>query len=349
MGLISGTGVPIAGLGGIAGYGELALARADAGSFAIDTSAVFQSGFTLGGTAYSATNLFIGVDGILSFGAPILGLPSTPSGLSTPFIAPFLADVDTRLDGEGPESGPIWVDVDAVSDVVTITWQDVGFYRRNASLTNIFQVQLYDQGNGSLDVVLRYGAINWVAGDIEGGWGGLGGAAAFVGYDLGTPAPPVTLPASGNESALLALPQTIGNTGVAGLWVFSFTGAPPAVVPDPAGAGADTLPGSAGPDTQSGLGGDDVLLGSPGPDLLNGGAGMDIVDYSSSGLAVTADLGMMSGTGGDATGDWFIEIEAMIGSYLDDRLIGDSGANLLAGGPGQDIVSGAGGDRKSVV
>jgi hypothetical protein len=43
-----------------------------------------------------------------------------------------MADIDTRLDGEGTESGPIWVDIDPISDVVTITWQNVGFYRRNA-------------------------------------------------------------------------------------------------------------------------------------------------------------------------------------------------------------------------
>ena len=339
MGVIAGNGTPVTGLGGAAGYGELALARADEGSFAIDVSAVFQSGFLIGGTTYAASNLFVGIDGIVSFGSAIAGLPKNPATLTAPFIAPFLADIDTRLDGEGAESGPIWVDIDASTDVVTITWQDVGFYRRNASLTNTFQLQLYDQGGGNFDAVLRYGAINWVSGDLEGGWGGLGGTAAFVGYDLGTAAPPVSLPASGNEAALLALPQTPGNTGVAGLWVYAFG----AGVPDPAGDGADTLAGSEGADTQLGLAGNDVLLGSAGADLLDGGAGIDTADYTSSATAVTADLALLAGTTGDAAGDVYVAVEALIGSAFDDRLAGDGSANQLAGGAGNDTLSGAGG------
>ena len=339
MGLISGNGTPVAGLGGAAGYGELALARADEGSFAIDVRAVFQSGFMIGGTTYSASDLYVGIDGIVSFGTTITGLPKNPGALTAPFIAPFLADIDTRLDGEGAESGPVWVDIDPITDVVTITWQDVGFYRRNASLTNTFQVQLYDQGGGNFDVVLRYGAIRWVSGDLEGGWGGLGGTAAFVGYDLGTAAPPVTLPASGNEAALLALPQTVGNTGVAGLWVFGFG----PVMPDPAGDGADTLTGGAGADTQSGLAGNDVLLGSPGADVLDGGAGIDTADYAGSATAVTADLAQLAGTTGDAAADVYAGIESLGGSAFDDGLAGDGAANQLSGAAGNDTLSGAGG------
>ena len=118
--------------------------------------------------------------------------------------------MDTRLDGEGPESGAIWVDIDAASDVFSITWADVGFYRRNASLTNTIQLQLFDRGHGNFDVVLRYQTVHWTSGDLEGGWGGTGGTAAFIGYDLGAAAPAVTLGASGDETAQLALPQTLG-------------------------------------------------------------------------------------------------------------------------------------------
>ena len=339
MGLISGNGTPVSGLGGAAGYGEAALVRADEDSFAIDVRAVFQSGFVIGGATYAASSLFVGIDGIVSFGSAISGLPKNPGSLTAPFIAPFLADIDTRLDGEGAESGPVWIDVDPTTDVVTITWQDVGYYRRNASLTNTFQLQLYDQGGGNFDAVLRYGAIRWVSGDLEGGWGGLGGTAAFVGYDLGTAAPPVTLPASGNEAALLALPQTIGNTGMAGMWVFGFG----EVVPDPAGDGADTLTGGAGADTQSGFAGNDVLLGSPGADLLDGGAGSDAADYSGSATAVTADLGQLAGSTGDAAGDVYVAVEILIGSQFDDHLAGDGAANTLTGGAGNDSLSSAGG------
>ena len=88
MGIIAGNGTPVTGLGGAAGFGELALARADEGSFAINVSAVFQSGFVISGTTYSAANLFVGIDGIVSFGTAIIGLPKNPGNLTAPFIAP---------------------------------------------------------------------------------------------------------------------------------------------------------------------------------------------------------------------------------------------------------------------
>ncbi|MDZ7906718.1 MAG: hypothetical protein U5N55_13835 [Cypionkella sp.] len=133
MGAITGNGQAQTGLGGAAGFGEVALARSDSAAFVVDTSAVFENGFSLGGVSYAANALFVSTDGFLTFGAAPTGdYFNSPSSLSTPFIAAFMADIDTRLDGEGTESGPIWVDVDALADVVTITWQDVGFYRRNA-------------------------------------------------------------------------------------------------------------------------------------------------------------------------------------------------------------------------
>ena len=317
MGSITGNGTAASGLGGASGYGETALDRADASATRIDVSAVFESGFAIGGGSFSAADLFISTDGLISFGAAILGLPVDPGALNTPFIAPFLADIDTRLDGEGTESGPIWVDIDAGADVVSITWADVGFYRRNASLTNTFQVQLFDRGNGGFDLVLRYQSIAWTSGDLEGGWGGNGGTPAFIGYDLGTAAPPVTLAASGSGAAQLSLPLTPGNTGVAGLWVFSF------------GPGAGPPLGD-GPDT---------IIASLGPDTLDGGAGFDTVSYA--GLAaVVVDLTSPASNTGAALGHQFIAIEAVIGSDQSDALRGNGAANQLDGGAGADTLTG---------
>ena len=144
MSEVSGNGTAMSGLGGPAGYGEIMLSRADDASLQVNVSAVFEDGFQFGATPYSASSLFVSTNGLVSFGAAVNGVQGSLGGIARPFIAAFHADVDTRLDGEGPESGPVWVDIDPVADVVSITWQEVGFYRRNASVTNTFQLQLYE-------------------------------------------------------------------------------------------------------------------------------------------------------------------------------------------------------------
>lgn len=339
MAQITGGGTAVTGLGGARGYGETMLARADEGSTRLDLSAVFENGFVLDGIAYPATDIYLCTDGILSFGAAITGLPKDPAALNLPFIAAFLADIDTRLDGEGGESGPIWLDIDAGADVVTITWDDVGFYRRNATLTNTFQLQLFDQGGGSFDVVLRYQSIEWTSADLEGGWGGLGGEAAFLGLRLDDAGSATTLGASRNETALLNLPATLGNTGVAGLWVYHFG---PAVAP-PSSDAADTLVGGTGPDSLAGLGGNDVLQGGDGGDTLDGGTGFDMADYTAAPSGLLADLADPVRNTGQAAGDSYIGIEGLAGTDLADTLGGDSGANRLEANAGHDAVSGRAG------
>lgn len=337
---ITGNGTAVTGLGGAAGYGETALARTDDGTVRLDAGALFESGFVIAGTSYSAADLYLRTDGILSFGAAVNGLAANPADLAVPFIAPFFADVDTRLDGEGPESGPVWVDMDNVNDVLTITWQDVGYYRRNATATNTFQMQIFNQGNGSFDVVLRYEDIDWVSGDLEGGWGGLGGRAAYAGLRMDDGGAPITLAASGNETALLNLPQTLGNTGVQGLWVYHFGPA----APDVSGDGPDTITGSVGSDTLRGFGGNDVLLGGAGADELDGGAGFDTADYAAATSGVIADLATPNRNTGEAAGDRFVAVEALAGSAWADDVGGDAAANRLDGGAGNDTLSGRAGN-----
>lgn len=337
---VTGNGTAVTGLGGAAGYGETALARTDDGTARLDATALFESGFVIAGTTYSAADLYLRTDGILSFGAAVDGLSANPANLLVPFIAPFFADIDTRLDGEGPESGPVWVDMDNVQDVLTITWQDVGYYRRNATVTNTFQMQIFNQGNGSFDVVLRYEDIDWVSGDLEGGWGGLGGRAAYAGLRMDDGGTPTTLAASGNETALLNLPQTLGNTGVPGLWVYHFGPA----VPPVSGDGPDTVTGGIGNDTLRGLGGNDVLLGGAGADELDGGTGFDTADYSTAASGVIADLTTPGRNTGEALADRYIAIEAVIGSAWADDLGGDAAANRLEGGAGNDTLTGRAGN-----
>ena len=337
MGTITGNGTAVTGLGGPAGYGETALPRMDQGYMQVDVSAVFEDGFYIGGTVYSGDELFISTDGFITFGTGVAVAPTDPASLTCPFIAVFMADVDTRIDGEGAESGQIWLDVDTVNDCVTITWDDVGFYRRNATETDTFQIQLYDRGGGSMDVVFRYEDIDWTSGDLQGGFGGTGGTPAFLGYRMDDTGRPVSLTASRNEPGQIALPVTQGNTGVAGLYVFRLGGAPG---PIEGGAGNDILQGTAFNDIMHGLAGNDRLFGSAGADTMDGGTGWDTVDFGLSIGAVKVDLGNAALNTGWALGDSLIGIEAIIGTGKNDILRGGTLAEWLDGGAGHDNLDG---------
>ena len=133
---------------------------------------------------------------------------------------------------------------------------------------------------------------------------------------------------------------------------------------------ANLLDGGAGNDTIDGGAGDDTLIGGAGADVLRGGTGTDTVSYAGQAAAVAAVIDSASGisltgvsvnlkaststngttaptgrgTLGDATGDWFYQVENLVGSRFNDRLWGDDGANVLSGGDGDDALSGDIGD-----
>jgi serralysin len=339
MGDITGNGTAVTGLGGAAGYGEVMLPRGDDTVAQVNVSAVFESGFSIGGAQYGADRLFISTDGLISFGTGFSGVAANASAIAAPFFAIFNADVDTRLDGEGAESGGIWLDVDTVQDCVTITWDHVGFYRRNATATNTFQMQLFDRGNGSFDVVYRYQDITWTSGDLQGGWGGLGGTPGLIGHRAGTSGAASFLPASGVEAAQLGLPDALGNTGLKGLWVYSF-GASSVITGT---ALADTLTGTTANDTMRGLGGADVLIGSAGADLMDGGPGLDRVDYRNAPTGILLDRITPSANTGQAASDTFLSIETFAGSGFHDTLRGSGGADRFLGANGSDLLDGRAG------
>ncbi|MCZ4353868.1 right-handed parallel beta-helix repeat-containing protein, partial [Roseovarius aestuarii] len=106
----------------------------------------------------------------------------------------------------------------------------------------------------------------------------------------------------------------------------------------------DTLLGGAGDDTLTGGDGDDVMDGGAGADRFFGGAGNNTVTYASSSAGVTANLASAMGSGGDAQGDLYAGISNLIGSDMNDTLIGRGDANLLEGGGGLDVLSGGAGD-----
>jgi Ca2+-binding RTX toxin-like protein len=108
------------------------------------------------------------------------------------------------------------------------------------------------------------------------------------------------------------------------------------------GNGEDSLIGGAGNDTLvSGIGPDEISPGE-GDDTVAGGSGRDTVSYEGfTNHAAVADLrtGIVTGPGTDTLGS----IEDFIGTRFDDRITGNSGANLLVGLAGQDLLVGKAG------
>ncbi|WP_283206757.1 beta strand repeat-containing protein, partial [Methylobacterium iners] len=96
-------------------------------------------------------------------------------------------------------------------------------------------------------------------------------------------------------------------------------------------------------DTLIGSGTGSMLVGGAGADRLFGGI-RDYADYSTSGSAVTVDLGAGTGAGGDAAGDALQGIGSILGSAFSDHLTGNEGDNILAGGLGADILDGGSGN-----
>ena len=107
----------------------------------------------------------------------------------------------------------------------------------------------------------------------------------------------------------------------------------------------DTLSSLLGAAILDGGLGDDLLLGGNGTDSYIGGNGSDTVDYRGGPLGVTVDLVSGLGSGGQAQGDLYTQVENVLGTNLTDTLIGGAGFNTLAGFDGIDsLFGGSSGD-----
>jgi Ca2+-binding RTX toxin-like protein len=118
--------------------------------------------------------------------------------------------------------------------------------------------------------------------------------------------------------------------------------------------GNDTIFGGAETDHLVGRAGVDHLYGGAGQDYIEGGAGADVLDggdtstlnylaYRRSTAGVTVNLEARTASGGEATGDSFVNFQNIDGSPHDDNLTGNGGTNMLYGGAGNDTLS-SGGD-----
>jgi Ca2+-binding RTX toxin-like protein len=106
-------------------------------------------------------------------------------------------------------------------------------------------------------------------------------------------------------------------------------------------SGADHILGLGGNDIILAGGGNDILSGGKGFDILNGGSGRDTADYSDAATGVTVNLALgLALNDGDGGIDVLVSIENVTGSAHNDVITGDNQANELAGGAGNDLLSG---------
>ncbi|WP_422036490.1 beta strand repeat-containing protein [Reyranella sp.] len=202
-------------------------------------------------------------------------------------------------------------------------------------------------GSAFADILVGNGGDNWLLGG--GGADKLDGGSGFdtAGY--------------GNSTIALtvSLLDPSANTGEAAGDVYtSIEGVSGSSFNDIliGNAGANTLSGGFGNDSLSGGDGNDQLIGGSGDDFLEGGAGADVFNggdgtdtvsyyqYSvSGGAGVIASLENASINTGDATGDTYVSVENLAGTFWNDTLIGTSGNNVIDGVNGTDVFNGRGG------
>jgi serralysin len=90
--------------------------------------------------------------------------------------------------------------------------------------------------------------------------------------------------------------------------------------------------------------GDDLIIANAVKNVIDGGAGFDTVSYEGASAGVTVSWGVSRGTGGDAEGDRYVNIEALSGSNFADRLTGGNGEDIINGLGGDDIIIGGNDD-----
>jgi Ca2+-binding RTX toxin-like protein len=103
----------------------------------------------------------------------------------------------------------------------------------------------------------------------------------------------------------------------------------------------DTLTGDSLANTLDGGLSDDVLIGGLGNDVLNGGAGVDTASYATATTGVTVTLASTAAQNTIGAGtDTLSGFENILGSGFNDTLTGDSLANTIEGGLGNDVLNG---------
>jgi hypothetical protein len=189
--------------------------------------------------------LFVNNNGNVTFNSRLSTF--TPFGIvnaSTPIIAPFFADVDTRGSGSGLVSYGNGI-VDG-RNAFGVNWPAVGYFPVAVNRLNTFQLILVDRSDissGDFDIEFNYDQIQWETGGASGGSGGLGGSSARAGYSNGA-GTSFELAGSGVNGAFLdngpnSLIANRLNSNIDGRYLFSVRGGSvispnPDAIPTPA-------------------------------------------------------------------------------------------------------------------
>jgi hypothetical protein len=152
-----------------------------------------------------ATSVFVNNNGNVTFSGSLSQYTPTSlaNGVGQAIIAPFFADVDTR----SPQSGEVTYG-NAVYNgfsAFVVEWPAVGYFNVEYDKLNTFQLILIDRsdtGPGNFDIEFNYDTVQWDTGDASGGYDGLGGTSAAVGYSNGL---------SGSSNVFLQLPGSLVN------------------------------------------------------------------------------------------------------------------------------------------
>lgn len=221
------------------GFSLNAMSRNDDGSVG-PVGIGFDANFF--GTTYN--QLYVNNNGNVTFNGSLGAF--TPFDLlstSTPIIAPFFADIDTR----GSNTSPVTYGeglVDGLS-AFCVNWLNVSHYSTGDAL-NSFQLVLIersDTGVGNFDIEFNYDAITWETGQASGGnSSGLGGDSARAGYSNGVDTA-LELTGSAVNGAFLDSNFGTGlihnsNVGINGRYVFqarngSIVDPPDTITPEP--------------------------------------------------------------------------------------------------------------------
>ncbi|XP_056187494.1 sushi, nidogen and EGF-like domain-containing protein 1 [Falco biarmicus] len=187
----------------------------------------------------SHRSLYVNNNGVVSFGTGVPEFTPEPFPLPghRPFVAPYWADVDTRLGGDvfyrqsqepellarltrdltpavtssDPTPKPTWAFV--------ATWYRVSFFGAASKKVNTFQAVLATDGATSF-VMLNYGDLQWTTGLANDGnaYSGLGGTPAQAGFNSGDDLHYYNIPGSRSPAVLRVGHRS--NVGVPGRWIF---------------------------------------------------------------------------------------------------------------------------------
>ncbi|MEZ4405617.1 MAG: nidogen-like domain-containing protein [Polyangiales bacterium] len=173
----------------------------------------FARGLSLG--TRTLTQMFVNANGTVSFIDPVPAFDATNDVRSSqPVLAPWWADVDTRLGGF-PSQNVICFALQP--GIVAATWFEVGYYDRRIATRDTFQVVMREVATpDDWDLEFRYGQCQWTTGDASEGISGLGGTPAVAGLLPGDNLAFLPLPGSGTNAVLDLC--TTSNTGQAGVW-----------------------------------------------------------------------------------------------------------------------------------